>query len=63
MLDDLPKLETLIRFGINLTAMLALIFGLYWRRYRDKELATAASLFRGRLRSASRFAPHGHYCP
>ena len=45
MLDDLPKLETLIRFGIDLAAMLALVFGLYWRRYRDKELATAASLF------------------
>ncbi len=25
--------------------MLTLVFGLYWRRYRDKELATAASLF------------------
>jgi hypothetical protein len=45
MLDDLPPLETLIRFGIDLLAMLTLVFGLYWRRYRDKELATAASLF------------------
>ena len=45
MLDDLPPPETLIRFGIDLVAMLTLVFGLYWRRYRDKELATAASLF------------------
>ncbi len=45
MLADFPQTETLIRFAINLTAMLALVFGLYWRRYRDKETATAASMF------------------
>lgn len=39
-LGELP-----IRFAINLAAMLALVFGLYWRRYRDKEIVTAAALF------------------
>lgn len=34
-----------IRFGIDLAAMLILTFGLYYRRYRDKELVTAAALF------------------
>lgn len=33
------------RFVINLVAMTLLVFGLYYRRYRDKELVTAASLF------------------
>ena len=38
-----PELAT--RFGIDLLAMLILVFGLYYRRYRDKELVTAAALF------------------
>jgi Domain of unknown function (DUF4956) len=33
------------RLPLNLGAMLVLIFGLYYRRYRDKELVTAAALF------------------
>lgn len=33
------------RLAIDLAAMLALVFGLYYRRYRDKELVTAAALF------------------
>jgi hypothetical protein len=33
------------RLGIDLVAMLLLVFGLYYRRYRDKELVTAAALF------------------
>jgi hypothetical protein len=37
--------EILVRFGINLIAMLCLTFGMYYTRYRDKELVTAASLF------------------
>ncbi len=45
MLADLPPIETLFRFGINIFAMLILVFGLYYRRYRDKELVTAASMF------------------
>jgi hypothetical protein len=33
------------RLAIDLAAMLTLVFGLYYRRYRDKELVTAAALF------------------
>lgn len=33
------------RLGLDLAAMLTLVFGLYYRRYRDKELVTAAALF------------------
>lgn len=40
-----PLIELLARFGIDLGAMLILIFGMYYRRYRDKELVTAAALF------------------
>lgn len=39
-LADLP-----LRLAVDLTAMLTLVFGLYYRRYRDKELVTAAALF------------------
>lgn len=45
MLDILKDYETPVRFAIDVTAMLILVFGLYYRRYRDKELVTAASLF------------------
>lgn len=45
MLEQVLAPETLIRFAINISAMMALIFRLYYRRYRDKELVTAASLF------------------
>jgi hypothetical protein len=45
MLDQLPFGETLARFALNLLAMMLLVFGLYYRRYRDKELVTAASMF------------------
>jgi len=45
MLEHLPETETLIRFTIDLVAMVVLVFGLYYRRYRDKELVTAASMF------------------
>jgi hypothetical protein len=38
--SDLP-----LRVAIDLSAMLLLVFGLYYRRYRDKELVTAAALF------------------
>lgn len=40
-----PMGALLARFGIDLGAMLLLVFGLYYRRYRDKELVTAAALF------------------
>ncbi len=39
----LPRLAW--RLAIDLAAMLLLVFGLYYRRYRDKELVTAAALF------------------
>ena len=39
-------LTTLIfRFGIDLVAMSALVFGMYYKRYQNKELVTAATLF------------------
>lgn len=45
MLTYLPTFENLARMGIDLAAMTSLIFGIYYRRYRDKELVTAASMF------------------
>lgn len=44
LLQD-PLGALLARFAINTAAMVMLIFGIYYRRYRDKELVTAASLF------------------
>ncbi|MEZ5779178.1 MAG: DUF4956 domain-containing protein [Paracoccaceae bacterium] len=38
-------LELAARFAIDVSAMVILIFGMYYRRYRDKELATTASMF------------------
>jgi Domain of unknown function (DUF4956) len=35
----------LAKVGMDLFGMTVLIFGLYYRRYRDKELVTAAALF------------------
>ena len=40
-----PVAELLARFMIDIAAMGVLIFGLYYRRYRDRELATTASMF------------------
>ncbi|WP_244423609.1 DUF4956 domain-containing protein [Nitratireductor pacificus] len=45
MLETLALGDTPIRFAIDVLSMTALVFGLYYRRYRDKELVTAASLF------------------
>lgn len=52
MIPSLPSLALpadavglLARLAIDLAAMLLLVFGLYYRRYRDKELVTAAALF------------------
>jgi Domain of unknown function (DUF4956) len=45
MLPDFIDTALVLRFVINLTAMTVLIFGLFYMRYRDKELVTAASLF------------------
>ena len=40
-----PVAELLARFMLDIAAMGVLIFGLYYRRYRDRELATTASMF------------------
>lgn len=45
ILDLLPATETLARFAINTGAILILLFGFYYRRYRDKELVTTAAMF------------------
>ena len=40
-----PVLSQAVRIGLNLAGMSVLVFGFYYRRYRDKELVTAAALF------------------
>lgn len=45
MTFDFIDIGLMLRFAINLFAMTLLVFGLYYLRYRDKELVTAASLF------------------
>lgn len=44
-LSDDPVSELLARFAIDVVALIALAYGLYYRRYRDKTLVTAATLF------------------
>lgn len=45
--ENIPPqyLELAARFALDAVAMSILIFGLYYRRYRDKELVTAAAMF------------------
>ena len=40
-----PIWELVARFAINTAAVSLLIFAMYYRRYRDRELATTASMF------------------
>lgn len=40
-----PLVAQMVRFAINVIGMSLLVFGMYYRRYRDKELVTAAALF------------------
>lgn len=40
-----PIWELIARFAIDTVAITLLIFGMYYRRYRDKVLATTASMF------------------
>jgi hypothetical protein len=40
-----PIWELVARFAIDTVAITTLIFGMYYRRYRDKVLATTASMF------------------
>lgn len=42
---DNSYMELLARFGIDIVAMLTLVFGMYYRRYKDKELVTTAAMF------------------
>lgn len=44
-LPDIFPMDLALRFAVNLTATLLLVFGLYYRRYRDKELVITAALF------------------
>ncbi len=43
--DFLPKQEILIRFAIDVVAIITLLFFIYYGRYKDKELVTTASMF------------------
>jgi hypothetical protein len=45
MLTDFINPDVMIRFAVNIVAMTILVFGMFYLRYRDKELVTAASLF------------------
>lgn len=40
-----PIVELALRFALNAFAMICLMFGMFYRRYRDKELATTAAMF------------------
>ena len=40
-----PLFELLLRFGIDIIAVVLLIYGLYYRRHHDKELVTTAVMF------------------
>lgn len=42
MLDQFPATDTILRFAVNKIAMGLLVFGMYYRRCRDKEQVTAA---------------------
>ncbi|WP_300039282.1 DUF4956 domain-containing protein [uncultured Roseobacter sp.] len=45
VLEHLIASGIIERFFLNIAAMTVLVFGLFYQRYRDKELVTAASLF------------------
>ncbi len=45
LLAVLPSPEVLLRFAVDALAIVLLLFGLYYRRYRDKELVTTAAMF------------------
>lgn len=40
-----PLFELLLRFGIDIVAVVLLIHGMYYRRHHDKELVTTAVMF------------------
>jgi hypothetical protein len=45
MPELIAYLQPLARFGIDISAMITLLFVLYYRRYSDKELATTGAMF------------------
>lgn len=45
MYGFLPNKEILIRFAIDVVAIITLLFFIYYSRYKDKELVTTASMF------------------
>lgn len=42
---EFPLIELLLRFAIDVIAVLLLVFGMYYRRHHDKELVTTAVMF------------------
>lgn len=42
---EFPFVELLLRFGIDIVAVLLLVYGMYYRRHHDKELVTTAVMF------------------
>ncbi|GJQ57027.1 MAG: DUF4956 domain-containing protein [Rhodocyclaceae bacterium] len=42
---QLPPTDLLLRFGVDIIAVVLLIHGLYYRRHHDKELVTTAVMF------------------
>ena len=44
-MDQAQAVDLLARFAINTTGMTLLVFGMFYRRYRDKQLATTAAMF------------------
>jgi hypothetical protein len=45
LINQSPHALATLRFIINVGASMTLLMGLYYRRYRDKELVTTASMF------------------
>ncbi|HET7267281.1 MAG TPA: DUF4956 domain-containing protein [Oleiagrimonas sp.] len=42
---DIPLYQLLLRFGIDVVAVLMLVYGMYYRRHHDKALVTTAVMF------------------
>lgn len=45
LMTDTQLMDLFARFGIDVLAVVVLLFGLYYRRHHDKELVTTAALF------------------
>lgn len=44
-MPEIGNAELLIRFSINILAVTSLLFGMYWPRYKNKEITLAAIIF------------------